>query len=145
LPVVYPVDDAVDTFLECLETEQQYIEEKRIFIEPMRIENEEEQMFQNVTNCHICCFEFGADRVRDHCHITGKYRGAAHNECNFNYSFSGRIPVILHNLRGNTSRLVMQGLGQLKNKEINCINKNILKSTFPFPWTNSTSLIHCSL
>ncbi|CAB4017999.1 Gastrula zinc finger [Paramuricea clavata] len=124
-PIVYRGEDAVDKFLECLETEQQYIEEKLSFIEPMRIENEEEQMFENAINCHICGFEMGADRVRDYCHLTGKYRAAAHNECNLNYSFTGRIPVILHNLRGNDSHLIMQGLGKLKNKEINCIPNNI--------------------
>ncbi|CAB4041763.1 Gastrula zinc finger [Paramuricea clavata] len=75
----------------------------------------------------ICGFELGADRVRDHCHLTGKYRGAAHNECNLNYSFTGRIPVILHSLRGYDSHLIMQGLGKLKNKEINCIPNNIEK------------------
>ena len=56
LPVVYRGEDAVAKFIECLETEQQYIEEKLSFIEPMRIENEEEQMFQNAINCHICGF-----------------------------------------------------------------------------------------
>ena len=126
-PVVYRRDDAVGKFLECLETEQQYIDEKVSFIEPMRIEREEEQIFQDAINCHICGFELGADRVRDHCHLIGKYRGAAHNECNLNYSFTGRIPIILHNLRGYDSHLIMQGLGKLKNKEINCIHNNTEK------------------
>ena len=125
--VVYRGEDAVDKFLQCLETEQQYIEEKLSFIEPMRIDNEEEQMFQDATNCHICRFELGADRVRDHCHLTGKFRGAAHNECNLNYSFTGRIPVVLHNLSGYDSHLNMQGLGKLKNKTINCIPNNAEK------------------
>ena len=126
-PVVYRGKDAVDKFLACLEAEQQYIEKKLSFIEPMRIETEEEQMFQDAINCHICGFELGADRVRDHCHLTGKYRGAADNECNLNYSFTQRIPVILHNLRGYDSHLIMQGLGKLKNKEINCIPNNTEK------------------
>ena len=126
-PVVYRGEDAVDKFLKCLEKEQQYIQEKLDFIEPMRIENEEEQMFQDATNCHICGFELGTDRVRDHCHLSGKYRGAAHNECNLNYSFTGRIPVILHNLRGYDSHLIMQGLGKLKDKKINCIPNNTEK------------------
>lgn len=41
-----------------------------------------EQCFQTATHCHICEEELGTDRVRDHCHLTGKYRGAAHNDYN---------------------------------------------------------------
>ncbi|XP_028417042.1 uncharacterized protein LOC114541307 [Dendronephthya gigantea] len=126
-PVVYRGEDAVDKFLECLEEEQKYIQEKLDWVEPMRIEREEEQAFQDAVNCHICGFELGADRVRDHCHLTGKYRGAAHNVCNLNYSFNGRVPVILHNLRGYDSHLIMQGLGKLKDKKINCIPNNTEK------------------
>ncbi len=126
-PVVYRGEDAVDNFLQCLEEEQIYIQEKLDFVEPMRIEREEEQIFQDAIHCHICGFELGADRVRHHCHLTGKFRGAAHNDCNLNYSFSGRIPVILHNLRGYDSHQIMQGLGKLKNKNINCIPNNTEK------------------
>ena len=61
-PVVYRGEDAVDKFLKCLEKEQRYIQEKVDFIEPMRIGNEEEQMFQDATNCHICGFELGTNR-----------------------------------------------------------------------------------
>ncbi|CAB4002802.1 Hypothetical predicted protein [Paramuricea clavata] len=43
----------------------------------------------------------------------GKYRGAAHNECNLNYSFAGRIPIILHNLRGYDSHLIVQAIEKL--------------------------------
>ena len=129
-PVVYRREAVVDKFLECLQEEQKYILEKLDFIEPVRIEREEEQAFQDAVNCHICEFELGADRVRDHCHLTGKYRGAAHNDCNLNYSFTGRIPVILHNLRDYDSQLIMQGLGKLKDKKINCIPNNTEKYIF---------------
>ena len=73
-------------------------------------------------HCHVCGYELGADRVRDHCHLTGKHRRAAHNDCNLNCSFTGRIPIILHNLRGYDSYLIMQGLGK-----INCISNNTEK------------------
>ena len=126
-PVVYRGEDAVDKFLECLEEEQKYIQEKLDFVEPMRIEREEEQAFQDAVNCHICGFELGADRVRDHCHLTGKFRGAAHNDCNLNYSFTGRFSVILCNLHGYDSHLIMQELGKLKDKKINCIPNNTEK------------------
>jgi hypothetical protein len=39
----------------------------------MRIERDEEQAFQDAVNCHICGYELGADRVRDHCHLTGNF------------------------------------------------------------------------
>ena len=53
------------------------------------------------------------DRVRDHCHILGLYRGAAHNACNLNYRIDlakWKLPVILHNLRGYDSHLKIKTL-----------------------------------
>ena len=46
--------------------------------------NEEEQMFKSATECHICGQQYKETdiRVRDHCHITGQYRGSAHQDCN---------------------------------------------------------------
>jgi len=45
--------------------------------------NEEDRInFNNATHCNICEKELGGDRVRDHCHISGKFRGAAHGVCN---------------------------------------------------------------
>ena len=36
-------------------------------------------------------------KVRDHCHYTAKYRGAAHNICNLRYKIPKEIPVVFHN------------------------------------------------
>ncbi|KAK3740309.1 hypothetical protein QZH41_010880 [Actinostola sp. cb2023] len=126
-PVLYRGEDAVDKFLESLQKEEQIIETLLEDIVPMQLTPLEEDRFQRATLCHICKDELGADRVRDHCHVTGKFRGAAHNACNLNFQFTGRIPVILHNLRGYDSHLIMQGLGKIKNKPINCIPNNIEK------------------
>ena len=81
-------------------------------------------MFQDSVACHICGFELGADDCHDYCHLTGKFCGAAHNECNLNDSITGRIPVILHNQRDYDSHLIMQGLGKLMDRKINCIPNN---------------------
>ena len=35
--------------------------------------------------------------VKDHCHYTGKYRGAAHGICNLRYNIPREIPVVFHN------------------------------------------------
>ena len=54
--------------------------------------------------CYICKKEFHDNdnnkkqqKVRDHCHYTGKYRGAAHNICNLRYKVPKEIPVVFHN------------------------------------------------
>ena len=53
---------------------------KKHFNKNLIISAEEEEKFQLSNNCWICdkLFVVGDDKVRDHCHITGKYRGAAH-------------------------------------------------------------------
>ena len=38
-------------------------------------------------------------KVRDHCNITGKYRGSAHRDCNITFKLNQKIPVIFHNLK----------------------------------------------
>ena len=59
---------------------------------------EEKESNENQQLCHICDKEFYTDnnkemrKVRDHCHYTGKYRGAAHSKCNLNYKIVKEIP-----------------------------------------------------
>ena len=43
-------------------------------------------VYDNSTLCHICNEEFDEDRVRDRCHLSGKFRGAAHEVCNLKYT-----------------------------------------------------------
>ena len=70
-------------------------------------------------------------RVRDHCHVTGKFRGSAHQECNLKLKVNTtnvKIPVIFHNLRGCDAHFTMQEIGKIgkeKNLGINCIPNNM--------------------
>ena len=69
------------------------------------------------------------DSVRDHDHMTGKYRGAAHNECNFKLKLNPKtmpIPVIFHNLKGYDGHLLMQAMAGVQG-EIKCIPTNTEK------------------
>ena len=45
---------------------------------------EEDEKYGNINNCPVCVQNVKYDKVRDHCHLTGKYRRPAHNICNNN-------------------------------------------------------------
>ena len=85
------------------------------------------------TNCYLCkkplLHEKYRDAVKDHCHITGKYRGAAHSQCNFKLRINPKthqVPVVFHNLRGYDAHHLMQAMANL-NKEVKCVANNMEK------------------
>lgn len=83
---------------------------------PMKpLSQEEKNAFNEATFCHICEGKFKQNfsdvRVRDHCHLSGNYRGAAHQYCNLNYQISRTIPLVMHNLSGYDSHLLIRKLG----------------------------------
>ena len=60
---------------------------------------EDKEDFDNNIICRLCEKEIISDKVRDHCHLTGKYRGPAHSICNINVTQdkSNIIPLKFHN------------------------------------------------
>ena len=83
---------------------------KKHFNKNLIMSTEEEEKFQLANSCWICekLFDVGDDKVRDHCHITGRYRGASHWSCNINLKMSKIIPVMFHNLRGYENHLIIK-------------------------------------
>ena len=86
------------------------------------------QSTMKTTKCWICNGEFSDKdddykKVRDHCHFTGKFRGAAHNKCNLKYKKPKFTPVVFHNLSGYDSHLFIKNLG-VSEGNINCIPNN---------------------
>ena len=71
----------------------------------------DKKVFDGSIKCHICAGNLGDDRVRDHCHFSGKFRGAAHNKCNLQYKAPKFIPVVFHNLSGYDAHLFIKKLG----------------------------------
>ena len=87
---------------------------------PLVMNSKTQKEFNESVNCHICGFELGNDRVRDHCHFTGKYRGAAHNKCNLMCKKPRLLPVIFHNLQGYDAHLFIKQLAKIDGK-LECI------------------------
>ena len=79
---------------------------------------DDELNFKNADKCHICNKRYSEKDilVRNHCYITGKYRGSAHQDCNINHRLTDKIPVIFHNLRGYDSHFIINTIGEIANK-----------------------------
>ena len=74
--------------------------------------------FKNSTKCWICDNGYVDNdvKVRDHCHITGKYGDFAHGDCNISLKLNQRAPVVFNNLQIYDSHLIMQKLGKVNLK-----------------------------
>ena len=82
--------------------------------------------FRTAETSHVCDKPFEGDSVRDHCHITGEYRGAAHNACNLKLRLNPSILVVFHNPRGYDSHLLMQAISKVEGR-VSCILNNTEK------------------
>ena len=77
----------METFLSCLLEEEKEISDILDQIVPMKLTNFKEKQFQEATICYICDRELGNNHVRDHDHLTRKYKSAAHSNCNLQHQF----------------------------------------------------------
>ena len=93
---------------------------KSLRTKPLRLTSSEQKSFEEANTCHICNCDLGEDKVRDHCHFTGQYRGAAHNKCNLMCKKPKVLPVIFHNLQGYDAHLFIKQLARLEGK-LDCI------------------------
>ena len=107
----YMGKDAEQVFLKYLEEDIKIIANipKRRII----FKDKEREQFKKETRCWICKGEFNdkdknKEKVKDHCHFTGRYRGAAHNKCNLDYRKPNFTPVVFHNLSGYDSHLFIK-------------------------------------
>ena len=87
--------------------------------------SEEEERFQLSNICWICnkLFDVSDDKVRDHCQVTGKYRGAAHWSCNVSFKMTKKIPVIFHNIDRYVSHLIFKKLSKFNVKRSFILNR----------------------
>ena len=136
--VIYRGEDCIQKFMKCMFEEVENCKSiiRDDFNKPLKMTNEDEESFKEATHCHICEKKYRVDDVpvRDHCHVTGKYRGSAHQTCNLKLKISAeniKIPVVFHNLKGYDSHFIINELGELIKKgeeiSINVIAQNAEK------------------
>ena len=82
---------------------------KKHFNQELVVTKKDNEHFDNSTKCWIYDNDYidGDVKVRYHCHVTGKYRGSAHRDCNINVKLNHKTPVIFHNLKNYDSHFIM--------------------------------------
>ena len=127
-PITYVAKDEhdeVDTILveKMVETAKNDYENFKIPAK-MIFDEDARKLHESSTTCFVCGKEFDGDKVRDHCHYTGKYRGAFHSKCNLKL---GRktliIPVLAHNNSGYESHMFVKRLSDTKGR-VSCTAEN---------------------
>ena len=102
----------------------------------------EEKEFHNMQKvCHICKRIFSTDynnkkyyKVKDHCHYTGKYIGAAYDICNLRYKIPKEIPVVFHNGSTYDYHFIIKELAEEFEGEFECLGENTERNiTFSVP------------
>ena len=101
---IYRGEDAIEKFIKKMFEEVRSCQNvmRQHFNKPLKMTAENERDFWHSSSCHICGrkYKVSDKPVRDHCHISGKYRGSAHDYCNLKLRIDPetiKIPVIFHN------------------------------------------------
>ena len=131
-PVTYTSQNKNDQvnkiFLENLEKIAKEIYETFKESKPMIFDENAKRLHESQNERYACGEKFNPKsqeyrKVRDHCHYTGKYRGALHSKCNLRLKKSLTIPVFFHNLTGYDSHLFVKRLADSLG-DVNCIPRN---------------------
>ena len=109
--------------MDTLEKNIKQMYNKFMFPKSMIMTIHDKLVYDNSTLCHICNEELGKDRVRDHFHLSSKFRGAANEVCNLKSKVPKFPPVVFYNLFGYDSHLFIKTLGNSEG-DIFCIRNN---------------------
>ena len=103
--------------------------------EMIPLTKEEKKIHRQQKVCYICKKGFSTDhddnkkyhKVKDHCHYTGKYRGAAHDICNLRYKIPKEIPVVFHNGSTYDYHFIIKELAEEFEGQFECLGENTEK------------------
>ena len=148
----YSGADAAETFVNHIIGEVSELGSKLKRVESMKpLSPAQQQEYNHSRKCHICKKEFNPfaeelnyRKVRDPCHLTGDFRGAAHSICNLllrNNPENVRIPFVFHNLKGYDSHLILSHIKKC-HEDVDVIPNNTEKYT-SFSFGEATFIDSC--
>lgn len=122
-------DDCIQKYLAYLDklVRELHARSDELSNQPMKISKDEQHAFDAATHCPKCneCFteETKHKKVRDHCHITGLYRGPLCAKCNWRLRLKRRVlPVFFHNFKGYDGHLICkQAIGEMEGWQLRVI------------------------
>ena len=121
----YRGPDCVEKFCKHIISEAKRLYSSYPEVPMLPLTSSQRDKHKKAKTCHICFKECGdKGKVRDHCHYTGAYRGAAHFGCNLRYKIPNYIPVVFHNLAGYDAHLFIRELAKYT-KDVGVIAKNM--------------------
>ena len=120
--------NCVKEFIEWVFEQEKYCNQiiQKHFNKKLKMTIEDEKNYQNLQNYWMCDQKIinDKDKVRDHCHIAGKYRGATHKECNSKLRIPRKLPIIFHNSEGYDEHKICRELNNFKDIDIQVIPKS---------------------
>ena len=120
----YRKEDVIEQFCLWIKTLQSKFYNLLNTYAPLKMTPKDEEDFKNATHCYYCDKELGDDRVRDHDHLSGKFRGGAHSNCNLQGWKCKFVPVFFHNLSRYDTHLFIKELSKVIDLDIKVLAKS---------------------
>ena len=110
--IIFKGKDCINKFITWLLHKQKWTKQitKKYFNKRLIMTNEDEEIYNHSNKCWTCKHELNMDKVRDHCHVTGKFRGAAHNKCNLKSRIPTKLSIIFGNLQEYDRHIIFKEL-----------------------------------
>lgn len=128
---IYTGEDSAENFIQTLINKEDFFREILTSFQEMDFTDEDRLSFENCDFCYLCSSDFSAEsirekgqKVRDHCHITGRYISAAHNLCNLSRREKVCVKIFAHNFSGYDSHLIISHLDHIDIENIHVIPKS---------------------
>jgi hypothetical protein len=133
----YGKDCLTNFFEQIKNTAVDFMENKARLYPKAILTEDDKEIVKSATKCWLCNDDFnnkveqsnsGKDyqplkKVIDHCHVSGKFLGAAHLKCNAGWHIKNTIPLVMHNLSRYDSHLIIKSINQLNGEDPTIIPK----------------------